>query len=707
MRNMNDGLGYPAPTLGSRPAKAGFCQHGQSRWTIVALIFLGFGLLRAEFTSGTRELLAGTIPVQNSPRLTQAPPSQMSVVIITIDTLRADHLACYGDRQIRTPNIDRLAQTSARFTQSFTPVPITLPAHTCLFTGSYPTATGIHDFSGNRLSPKFPTLASVLRAHGYATAAFVSAAVLDSRFGLNQGFDTYYDHFNYSAPNAADLDEVRRSGSQVTGLAIDWLRARSVASIRQPFLLWVHLYDCHAPYQPPEPFASRYRGRPYDGAIAYDDAQVGRLLDELGKDGWLSKSIVVLCGDHGEGLGEHGEKTHGFFVYNSTLHVPLIIKIPGASPQVVKPCASLVDVMPTVLGALRIAPPPEVQGRSLLGNIVGRSGGAKSNLYAESYLPLLHFHWSQLRSFQLHGLHYIDAPKPELYETRSDPGELRNLYAARQSTGRELHDQLFDFLRLYTPTGGNAEAQKDVADPALLDRLRSLGYVAISAGTYTDASGKRLPDPKDRIGVYELFSAAMADGQQGRLRQSLEKLRRAAKLEPHSVPIEYMEGLDEYKLQNYPRAAEKFQTVLELDQKFSMGDYYLGLSKIQMGDLNGAAVSFAQALKLDPKNFSAAYNLGAIRVKQGAIQEAINLFQQASAINPNYEPALEAAGQLLLYENHPQDAIPALKRAVDLAPGSAKAHQNLGRALEAAGRPEEARKEFQAAAQLASKQKSN
>ncbi|MGH9430999.1 MAG: sulfatase-like hydrolase/transferase [Terriglobia bacterium] len=665
----------------------------------VALLFTIAGVSMAMVPA----LAASAYPPAQASEIT---PSIPNVIIVTVDTLRPDHLACYGDKHIRTPNLDRLAQVSTRFTQAFTPVPITLPAHTCLFTGSYPMATGVHDFSGNRLSPKIPTLAAVLREHGYVTAAFVSAAVLDSRFGLKQGFDTYYDHFNYNSPDASDLDEVRRRGDQVTDLALNWLRDREKSTSRQPFLLWVHLYDCHAPYEPPEPYASRYPGRPYDGAIAFDDAQVGRLLDDIDHAGWLSRSIIVLCGDHGEGLGEHGEKTHGFFVYNSTLHIPLLIKIPDAKPGVISQGVSLVDVMPTVLQALRFQRPPTVQGRSLLSAILGRSAGSQSNLYAESYLPLLHFHWSQLRSLELHGWQYIDAPRPELYDTRTDPQELHNLYPQRQSAGRELHDRLFDFLRLYTPIAGNATAQKDLTDPALLERLRSLGYVAISAGTFSDSSGKQLPDPKDRIGVYELFSAAMSDGQHGRLRQALEKLDRAGKIEPDSIPIEYLEGLDEYKLHNYPQAIERFGAALKLDPKFSMGDYYLGLVQIQMGDLDGAAAHFEQTLKLDPQNFSAAYNLGAIDVKGGRVLEAMSRFKQAAEINPNYEPALEAMGQLLLYENHPQSAIEPLQRAVNLAPSSATAHQNLGRALQAAGRTEEARRQFNLAAQLASQSKS-
>ena len=247
------------------------------------------------------------------------------VVVITVDTLRADHLGCYGDHAIETPNLDTLALSAARFTHAFTPVPITLPAHTALFTGSFPMATGVHDFSGNKVPASAITLAKVLHDHGYSTAAFLGAAVLDSRFGLNQGFDTYFDHFDLARLDETSLDMVKRSGDQVVDNALEWLKANP----RRPFFLWVHLYDAHYPYTPPEPYATRYRGRPYDGEIAFDDVQVGRLIALLKDLGVYDSAVLVVAGDHGEGLGEHGEKTHGFFVYNSTLHVPLIVKSSG------------------------------------------------------------------------------------------------------------------------------------------------------------------------------------------------------------------------------------------------------------------------------------------------------------------------------------------------------------------------------------------
>ena len=324
-------------------------------------------------------LLIGGQPAASRPRSDVEP----NVIFITIDTLRPDHLGCYGATQVQTPNIDTLAQSAARFAQAYTPVPITLPAHSAIFTGSFPMATGMHDFSGNKLPASAVTLAKVLHDHGYSTAAFIGSAVLDSRFGLNEGFDTYSDHFDFNRLDEANLDLMKRSGDAVMEEALSWLKRDP----HRPFLLWVHLYDPHFPYTPAEPYASRYRSQPYDGEIAFADAQVGRLMAFLKDRDLFDSSLIVLSGDHGEGLGEHGEKTHGFFIYNSTLHVPLLIKVPRATPRVVGDEVSLVDVMPTLLQALTLSIPPSVQGRSLLGKVLGRTGGGSSELFRDLSAP--------------------------------------------------------------------------------------------------------------------------------------------------------------------------------------------------------------------------------------------------------------------------------------------------------------------------------
>src|SRR5580765_4239825 len=292
-----------------------------------------------------------------------APVAAPNVVVITIDTLCADHVGCYGYKQIRTPNIDALAADGARFERAYAAVPVTLPSHTVIFTGTYPMLSGMHDFAANKLNTTQPTLASILKEHGYATAAVIGSAVLDSRFGLNRGFDFYYDHFDFNRLQESNLEEMERPGNLVADVALDWLNK----NYAKRFFFWMHLYDPHYPYRPPAPYDAEYKDRPYDGEIAFADAQVGRLIRFLKSKGLYRNTLIVLSGDHGESLGEHGEKTHGFFIYNATLHVPVLIHLP--EQQTAKTIAepiSLTDLTPTVLAVLKIDSPSQVQGRSLL-----------------------------------------------------------------------------------------------------------------------------------------------------------------------------------------------------------------------------------------------------------------------------------------------------------------------------------------------------
>lgn len=623
----------------------------------------------------------------------QAAETKSNVIFITIDTLRADHLGCYGYRQIQTPNIDALSRSAVRFSHAYTPVPITLPAHAAIFTGSFPMATGMHDSTGNTLPSSVVTLAKVLRDQGYATAAFLGSAVLDSRFGLNQGFDTYFDHFDLSRLDGTNRSLMERRGDAVMDASLDWLKRNR----HQPFLLWVHLYDPHYPYNPPAPYAAAYRTHPYDGEIAFDDAQLARLLSFLKKAALDANALMVLAGDHGEALGEHSEKTHGFFIYNSTLQVPLLIKVPGVAPRVVEEDVSLVDVMPTILQALRIPIPPSVQGRSLLSAILGHPAAGSSNIFAESYLPMLHFRWSQLLAIEWDGLKYIEAPHPELYDTRADPHETRNLFAARRSVAHDLHDKLFNLLRRYTAGPGGASGEKELADPALLERLRALGYVAVSAGSFAEASGKPLPDPKDRVRVFELVSSATADEQQGRYQESLRKLREVEKTEPAALPIRYVKALDYYRMKDFRQAAEGFRSILQMDPQFAWAAAYLGLSQLPLGDLDAAVISFQRTLELDPRNFTAAFHLGAAYARQKRMQLATEAFQRAEGLLPEDAAACETLGELYLSVDRAADAVQALEKAVHLAPDSRKAHYYLGRAYQAQGRGADAQREFQRA----------
>jgi arylsulfatase A-like enzyme/Flp pilus assembly protein TadD len=640
----------------------------------VFLLIAGFFL----FCSG---LLAEVNPAPN-------------VVVITIDTLRADHLGCYGDRQIHTPNIDALASDGVRFERAYTPVPVTLPAHTVIFTGTYPMLSGMHDFSGNKLNASQPTLASVLKLHGYATGAVIGSAVLDSRFGLNQGFDFYYDHFDFNRLQESNLEEMERPGNVVTDVALDWLGKNH----RSKFFLWMHLYDPHYPYRPPAPYSEQYKDRPYDGEIAFADAQVGRLIAYLKAKGLYRNTLIVLTGDHGESLGEHGEKTHGFFLYNATLHVPVIIRLPGGPPpRVVSGMVSLADLMPTVLKALKFDVPAQVQGLSLLPLMSAKTPEESRNLYAETFLPRLHFNWSELRAVETEKYQFIDAPRPELYDLSKDPGETQNLYSEKKAVADELNARLTKLISQYS--AGKELAEKTGLDPALMERLKSLGYAGFSGGGNTTSNDRSLPDPKDRIQVYELISDAIAESQHGQYQSSADKLTAALKTEPNSVPVHYLLGLDYYRLREFPRAVEELQHVLQLSPDYSLAVYNLGLAYARTGDFDQAIQTLKHALELDGTNFSAAYNLGAAYSQKQMIPEAVAAFRQTVAIVPEYAPGHRALGELLFYQGQIDESLVELRRAADLDPKDASTHLDLAKALTAKGLKAEADEEVRKAQQ--------
>jgi len=660
-------------------------------------------------------LVLTTFSALHAAAQTPAKPAS-NVVLITIDTLRADHVGCYGYKQIKTPNIDGLAAEGTRFDRAFAVVPVTLPSHSSILTGAYPMLSGMHDFSGNKLSPLQPTLASVLKQAGYQTGAVIAAAVLDSRFGLNQGFDFYYDHFEFSRLDEANLDEMQRPGNVVADVALDWLEKEWLKdglakNPQKKFFLWMHLYDPHLPYHLPEPYANEYAARPYDGEIAFADEQVGRLLRFLKEKGIYQNTVIVLCGDHGESLGEHGEKTHGFFIYNATMHVPLIIKLPknrlpgNGTGRAVGDPVSLVDLMPTILGAVGVEIPPQVQGRSLLSELRSehddREPDDKSDrdrvLYGETFLPRIHFNWSELRGSENTKYHFIDAPRPELYDLVKDPGEVHNLFTDKSAVAEEMRAKLVGLIRDYS--AGKELAEKTGLDPALMERLKSLGYAGFSGGTDPTISSRDLPDPKDRIAAYELISDAISESQHGHFQESIEKLKSVIKTEPNSVPAHYMQGLNYYRLKMFVEAVDELQKTIQLSPDYALASFNLGMAQAHAGQIDAAIATLQRTLQLDATNFEAAFNLGVAYVQKKQLEPAASAFRQSVTIYPEFARGHRALGETLLYQDKVDDAIAELRRAVELAPQEPIMHESLAKALAAKGLTVEAEEETRRAQQ--------
>jgi len=395
--------------------------------------------------------------------------TKLNVLLITIDTLRADRLGCYGSRLPETPNIDRLAERGVLFTRAFANTSTTLPSHANILLGVTPNYHGVHENLNFVVSGKLLTLAEHLKKNGYFTGAFVGAYPLDSRFGLSQGFDTYDD--DYDRVHRVNLSSLERTADSVVDAALEWLESRA-----SPWFLWVHCWDPHSPYDPPEPFKTQFKGHLYEGEVAYVDHALGKLFKHLDESGLYGSTLVIFTGDHGESLGQHGEETHGFFAYNSGIWIPLIISYPGARPGGVEDYVSHVDIFPTVCDVLGIEIPPSIQGGSLLQALNGKKLPDKL-IYFESLYPYYSRGWAPIRGFIHKKEKYIDSPLPEVYDLEDDFDELKNL--AREKNIAPFKSQLKNIIDALTPSGRIDASQKP--DRETRERLASLGYIS-SAG---------------------------------------------------------------------------------------------------------------------------------------------------------------------------------------------------------------------------------
>ena len=417
-----------------------------------------------------------------------SPRRRPDVFLITVDTLRADHLQCYGYGRIQTPGIDGLANDGALFASAFTPTPLTTPSHVSILTGYLPRNHGVTDF-GVPLSRSRSSMAQLLKAAGYQTAAFIGSVMLDSnRFapGLNRGFD-FYDNFPTTQPQRHQQPLERRAGVVVSRVE-HWLAVHSTG----PRFVWMHLYDPHEPYAPPPPYADAYKTQPYDGEIAYADSAVRQLLTRLQRRNQYDGALIILVGDHGESLGEHGEKAHGVFLYDATVHVPLILKLPSRqrAGTVINRQVRTVDILPTVMDLLSIRQKARMDGVSLR-TLILAGDGEERPVFGETDYPL-HFGWSPLRSIREHGFKFIEAPRPELYNLDRDPKELHNIFGTRTATASALREKL-----AAQPVVDVVKRTRRMDQPSI-EQLRALGYLPSDSGADV-AQPPLLPDAKDNI----------------------------------------------------------------------------------------------------------------------------------------------------------------------------------------------------------------
>jgi choline-sulfatase len=512
-----------------------------------------------------------------------APSPGAPVVLVSVDTLRADHLPAWGYRGVATPALDALGADSIRFENAYTHCPLTLPAHVSLLTGLLPPESGIRSNIGYRLDAgRHPTLATLLAARGYATGAAVSAYVLRRTTGLDAGFD-FYDEVT-TAAGVRTAGEVQRPGPDTVRAALAWLRGVH----GRPFFLFVHLYEPHTPYAPPEPYRSRY-GASYDGEIAAADAAVGTLVAGLRDLGLYDRSLIVFVSDHGEGLGDHGEAEHGILLYREALHVPLLLKLPGSARRGESESApvGLRDVLPTVLAVLGLAPPAGARGRNLLDPAPTRAAA----VYSETYYPRIHLGWSELRSLMDSRHHYIEGPRPELYDVVPDPAERHDRIAEEGTVARALSAALEkesgDFALPAPATGEERE------------RLASLGYLA--TGPAPGPARGILPNPRDRLGAYAEMRAALALATAGRDEEAVRALDRVLAENPGFVDARVERAAALGRLGRYEDSERAYREAIAIAPTLA-GPLSLTLGRVhlEMGRFDEAAAAARRALASDP-----------------------------------------------------------------------------------------------------------
>ncbi len=506
------------------------------------------------------------------------PPRRSSpnVILITIDTVRADHLGCYGATDVKTPTLDGLARDGIVFERAISQVPLTWPSHAAILTGTYPFQNGVQDFTGQPLDPRFRSVAQVFKQQGYATGAVVSAFVLDRSWGLSRGFDFYDDAFSAQAFLHKDIGLVDRKAGESVTHAISWLQKPT----RRPFFFWLHLYDPHSPYDPPEPFRTQYRSHPYDGEIAYADHELGRLIAWLKQNRLYDRTAIVVLSDHGESLGEHGEKEHGFFVYNSTVHIPLIVKPPAGSrirPGRVAAPVETVAVAPTLtrLAGMKDEIQKQFPHPGLL------EDKSEDAAYSESFYAFSSFGWSPLHALQTSRYHYIQAPTRELYDVIADPQEKNNLAPQQTATVAVFDDKLQSLLRQNPFKPG--EPGTSGLSPDALEKLQALGYVAYRSPVSPEALAAGLPDPKSKLWEFNAILEAADAFQAGDIDRGKGLLAKVRESDPKMYVVSFMLGENALRRKAWDEAATELQKCLELNPNFDQAMAALARALLNLG----------------------------------------------------------------------------------------------------------------------------
>jgi arylsulfatase A-like enzyme/predicted Zn-dependent protease len=600
-----------------------------------------------------------------------------NVILVTLDTTRADRLGCYGFSRIETPVIDGFAARGVKFENCIAQTPLTLPSHSSIFTGTLPFFHGVRDNGGFILPEELTTLAEVFKGAGYATAAFIGAYVLDSKWGLNQGFDYYYDRFDLSKFEKISLGTVQRPANEVMDEALRWLGENKGSK----FFTWIHLYDPHTPYAPPPPFDEKYAQNPYVGEIAFVDSQLARLGRFLEENGLAEGSFLVIAGDHGESLGEHREAAHGFFIYQETLHVPLIFVTPFprfkglSAPAVV----SLVDVMPTVLEMAGLPVPAEVQGESLVPFFFRPADEPDRYAYSETYYPRFHYGWSELCGFQNKMYKLIIAPQKELYDLAADADEMRDLSSIETGVLARLDAAAAKFIAEQSQNAYQLDYRK--IDPETRERLAALGYI----GSFTDSKkleGETLANPKEKIVVFNELSRAREMGMEGQFDEAIAVIQRIIAADPEISDAYFSIGNIHFKARKFKEAISYFEQALERKPDDSFCVMNIANSYLNMGQPAQAEAFVVEYLKKGFSDPQLYYLLGTLTFLQKKYDEALRYYDECLSFNSDSAASHNAMAAIFILRDDFPSAEKHIASAMAINPKLSNLNYNRAELLE-------------------------
>ena len=602
----------------------------------------------------------------------------LNVVVVTIDTLRPDHVHCYGYERVQTPTLDSLARRGVLFEQAVAQTPLTPPSHASIFTGQYPTAHHVRNTGGFILPSSSRPLAKILQEQGWDTAAFIGSAVLKKIFGFNLGFAVYDDQMPKPGPKDEFREDPERRAGVVVDRAIQWLSAQS----GKPFFLWVHLYDPHLPYDPPSPFRERYKDHLYDGEIAYTDRELRRLIDVVGTKAPQNTLIAVLS-DHGESLGEHGEFTHGVFLYDSTLRIAFLMAGPGIPAGLrIKQQVRSIDFLPTLLELMGGKAPDQVQGASLVPAFSGRQA-ATGVSYGETLYPKMNMGWAELRSIRTSQWKYVRAPKPELYDLSRDPGETTNV-VRQHPVEVERFEAVLNGVVSPGGRGTTEKVETRLVSEQAMEELKSLGYVSGFAPRTYELTGEGV-DPKDCVHILKLLEEAESPTSKASDSRRSELLRQALAEDPGNPSLYYQLGGRYEKAGRYKDAMNLYRVALAKGIESGRLHSRIADLSLREGKKDEAIAEYERAAQFNPSDLDSQANLATAYLEKGRVDDAERVFKWILTVDPDYAAAQNGLGLIAIQRRDPAVARGYFERAVQLDPDMVEAQLNLGLIYKMAG----------------------